>query len=402
MIKRIKITDFKSIRELDLALDPVTVIVGRSGTGKSNFVQAIRFLRNFLLNPEQAANYEWGWDRIVPVGEKKPRTSIEVTFSIPSSDQEYVYGLYFGSSRNQRSYALNSEILRLGDEVVFSRNWKDVSAGTPRPAGLPGGASWNWKKAPNIANLSPHQDDNPMLGSFPSLTKTVDAYAALSNGIGYYHFPATALAWERQTPPHLEFLKSVPGLADDANNYREILRRITQDFHRPDLRQSLLASLKAVNPSIASIQLDSLTKPSKTIVAHEAGGQLFELPLEAESDGLRRFYAHLLALYQTPAKLTLIFEEPENAIFPGALSLLADEFKAAPRENRGQVIITTHSPMLLDSFDVENVRVVEMRDGKTVIGSVSKDQQNAVRSRLLTTGELLTVDQAKIENAEAA
>ena len=53
MIRRIKIRDFKSIRELDLELDPVTVLVGRSGTGKSNVVQAIRFLRNLLINQAQ-------------------------------------------------------------------------------------------------------------------------------------------------------------------------------------------------------------------------------------------------------------------------------------------------------------------------------------------------------------
>jgi predicted ATPase len=110
----------------------------------------------------------------------------------------------------------------------------------------------------------------------------------------------------------------------------------------------------------------------------------------------------LLALYQTPPKLTLIFEEPENAIFPGALSLLADEFKAAPRENRGQIILTTHNPTLLDSFDVDNVRAVEMRDGKTFVGPVSKEQREAVKEHLLTTGDLLKVEQAKLDNAEMA
>src|ERR1041385_9118408 len=114
MIKRIKITDFKSIRELDLTLDPVTVVVGRSGTGKSNFVQAIRFLRNMLLNPEKAVNYEWGWDRIAPVGQKQPRTSIEVTFSVPSSEQDYVYSMSFGSYPHRGAHALSSESLLLG------------------------------------------------------------------------------------------------------------------------------------------------------------------------------------------------------------------------------------------------------------------------------------------------
>jgi hypothetical protein len=396
MIKHIKITDFKSIRQLSLALDPVTVIIGRSGTGKSNFVQAIRFLRNYLLNPEQAPNFEWGWERIDPAGGKDPKTSIEISFSVPGSEDLYDYALNLGAIPTRGNRGPISETLRVGDEVIFSRSFRKG----PTPHGQQW--SWQWDKKPNVANLSQYQDDKPMLGKFPSLMPAVDAYAALSSGIGYYHFPTTALALERQAHPYTEFLKNVPGLIDDAGNYRDILRRITQDFHRPDVRKNLLAALQRVNPSVGSVQLDSLTNTSRTIVSHKVGGQFIELPLEAESDGFRRFYAHLLALYQTPQKLTLIFEEPENAIFPGALSLLADEFKAAPRDGRGQVIITTHSPMLLDSFDVENVRVVEMHDGKTVIGRVSDEQRAAVKNRLLTTGELLTVDQAKLENAAAA
>ena len=97
MIRRIKICDFKSIREVELELDPVTVLVGRSGTGKSNLVQAIRFLRNYLLNPQEAINYEFGWQRIAPAGEKSSKTSIEVSFSVPGEDWEYDYRIGFGT-----------------------------------------------------------------------------------------------------------------------------------------------------------------------------------------------------------------------------------------------------------------------------------------------------------------
>jgi predicted ATPase len=129
---------------------------------------------------------------------------------------------------------------------------------------------------------------------------------------------------------------------------------------------------------------------------------VFALSLDQESDGLRRFYAHLLALYQTPSKLALVFEEPENAIFPGALSLLADEFKAAPRENRGQVILTTHNPTFLDAFDVEDVRAVDMREGKTIVGKVSKEQRLSVKDHLLSTGDLLMVDRARLDDVPKA
>ena len=181
-----------------------------------------------------------------------------------------------------------------------------------------------------------------------------------------------------------------------------MVRAIAQDFHKPHLRQSLLDLLKEVNNSVVSLELDSLTNPTRAVVGHSAGTKTFALSLEHESDGFRRFYAHLLALYQTPAKLSLVFEEPENAIFPGALELLADEFKAAPKENRGQVILTTHSPTLLDSFDVGCLRVVEMREGETRVGPVATEQQQAVRKHLLSTGELLTVEEPKLEPTKEA
>jgi predicted ATPase len=104
-----------------------------------------------------------------------------------------------------------------------------------------------------------------------------------------------------------------------------------------------------------------------------------------------------LALYQRPPKQTLLFEHPEDGIHPGALSLLAEEFKATPQQGRGQVILTTHSPKLLDHFDAEQIRVVELAGFKTRIGFVSQEQKEAIHDKLLDPGELLTVDPARIQ-----
>ena len=389
MIKRIRICDFKSIRELELDLDPVTVLVGRAGTGKSNIVQAIRFLRNMLLDLNEAVAFEGGWQRIVPVGSQQPHTSIEVFFFLPGEAMEYSYRVAFnpptapGGLPGQ--HHLVAERLALGQEPLFSRTIRSE-------------IGWAWEAAPKVA-VPPPQLGMPMLGSFPSLEKVVLAYAGLSTGIGYYHFPSSTLGALANPGPGQEILQRLQGLSDNAGNYRDVIRGITQDFRHPGLRKGLLATLQALNPNIVSVELDSLLSPQRVVVGHDAAGRIFELALEQESDGLRRFCAHLLALYQTQPKSALIFEEPESAIFPGALALLADEFKAAPRDNRGQVILTTHSPILLDSFDVESIRVVEMEDGKTILGRVAKEQRDAVKDRLLTTGELLTVEQPRVERA---
>jgi predicted ATPase len=392
MIKRIKIRDFKSIREVELELGPVTVLVGRSGTGKSNLVQAIRFLRNLLLDQNEAIGYEFGWERIVPVGESRPQPTIEVFFSIPGEEREYRYSIGFGMPGQQKwpgPVVLRVERLSLGNEVLFSRRVGDNN-------------QWEWEKVPSVSPTPHPNNGSPMLGLFPSLQQVVFANAALSTGIGYYHFPATTLSVPTGAPHGQSLLQKIPGLSDAATNYLTVMRRITQDFHHPDIRKSLLASLQALNPAIESVELDSLINPQRAIIGHKTADHVFALSLDQESDGLRRFYAHLLALYQTPSKLALVFEEPENAIFPGALSLLADEFKAAPRENRGQVILTSHNPILLDAFDVDDVRAVEMREGRTVVGRVSREQRLSVKDHLLSTGDLLMVDRARLDDQPKA
>ena len=45
MIRRFRVQNFKSLIDVTVDLSPVTVLVGKSGTGKSNFVQALRWLR---------------------------------------------------------------------------------------------------------------------------------------------------------------------------------------------------------------------------------------------------------------------------------------------------------------------------------------------------------------------
>jgi predicted ATPase len=105
---------------------------------------------------------------------------------------------------------------------------------------------------------------------------------------------------------------------------------------------------------------------------------------------------------QLPPKQTLVFEEPENGIYPGALALLAHEFKAAPSAGRGQVILTTHSPNLLDHFTADEIRVVVLDGFQTRIGRISQEQQESLKEQLLEPGELLTVDPARIAETEPA
>ena len=48
LLRRVKIRDYKSIAYCDVELGPLTVLVGRNGAGKSNFLDALGFVADAL------------------------------------------------------------------------------------------------------------------------------------------------------------------------------------------------------------------------------------------------------------------------------------------------------------------------------------------------------------------
>jgi predicted ATPase len=120
------------------------------------------------------------------------------------------------------------------------------------------------------------------------------------------------------------------------------------------------------------------------------------LPLEFDaasmSDGTLRVLAALVAAFQIilprghPSLVAI--EEPETSLHPAAMRALVDALDEATGHT--QVLLTTHSAELLDNPHVrpENVRVVEMIDGQTVIAPVDEASLEIVRRKLDTLGGL--------------
>ena len=93
-------------------------------------------------------------------------------------------------------------------------------------------------------------------------------------------------------------------------------------------------------------------------------------------------------------------EEPEATIHPGALESILDVLLAA--SERIQVVMTTHSPELLDAkwISDRHLRMVDWREGATYVGPVSDANCAALRCHLMGAGELLRAN--ALESAPAA
>ena len=92
-------------------------------------------------------------------------------------------------------------------------------------------------------------------------------------------------------------------------------------------------------------------------------------------------------------------EEPEIALHPAAAGVLLDGLRDAA--DKTQIIITSHSPDLLDDkdLDVESILAVESHNGVATIARVHEGGRSAVRERLYTTGELLRLNQLQPDPA---
>ena len=122
------------------------------------------------------------------------------------------------------------------------------------------------------------------------------------------------------------------------------------------------------------------------------------------SDGTLRAMAILFILGQASLsndqKPSLIgIEEPELTLHPAATSVLLDAMREASQNT--QILVTTHSPDLLDNVDLENgnelVLAVDARDGETIIAPIDSASREIVKENLFSLGDLLRMRQLEPE-----
>jgi predicted ATPase len=107
------------------------------------------------------------------------------------------------------------------------------------------------------------------------------------------------------------------------------------------------------------------------------------------SDGTLRVLGLITAVFQLPAPSLLVIEEPEASMHPGALGSILDVLRLASRSM--QVVVTTHSPDILDAKWIEDrhLRILSREHGFTRIDSVSRAVRTVMKSHLMGAGELL-------------
>jgi predicted ATPase len=134
-----------------------------------------------------------------------------------------------------------------------------------------------------------------------------------------------------------------------------------------------------------------------------SGTRPLEFDAASMSDGTLRVLAALLGAFQIvlPSGPSLVaIEEPETSLHPAAMRALVDALDEATL--RTQILLTTHSAEMLDNPTIrpENIRVVQLESGETVITPVDEASVEIVRRKLDTLGGLERQNQLQLDESD--
>jgi predicted ATPase len=385
MIQNIGINNFKSFGDDTLLpLVPFSVFVGPNAAGKSNLVDAFRFVQDCLgegIGPAVTRRYGWANLRC----RRRRSTSVSFTFSGVSLDDTLrlkvgkkeltfshpCFSYSFTFAHQDDDYAVTAESARLSAcpmEKDQTGEQQEISAfeRTTDKIHVVETVEENEKREQEIDVVEANRGRLFTAATFSSLAGLV-----ISNEIALWRFydPDPRLA---RTPSLAQSVVSVSETGDTLALVLHQLRR-GQPGDGNGLRQKFLDIVQVIVPGFEDWETEQLADGRIAFKVRERGLR-GTLPSLAVSDGTVRLLAILAALFwsQLPPS-TIFIEEPERSLHPAVMGQLAALMREASSQT--QVIVTTHSPDFVRHCEPGEVYLLDKVDGCTQVVQASSIEQ---------------------------
>lgn len=374
-LTRVRLSNFKSIRSCDVRLRSLSILVGPNGTGKSNFVDALRLTTDALTTTLDHALRDRGGINEVRrrSGGHPTHFSVRLSFDLGEGRAgEYAYEV---ASAPSGGFRVKGEECRV-DPPMFSGepgvSYKvvDTNVTSTIDAKLPAAAP-----------------DRLYLVSASSIDELRPVYDALTS-MGFYNLsPATI---RQPQPPD-------PGtlLRRDGSNLASVLANLERT--RPEVMARVIDYLRVLAPGVEAVHRIE-AGPMETIEFRQTvagASNPWRFAAINMSDGTLRGLGVLVAMLQAVGGSTRLIgiEEPEVALHPAAVGVIIDAIRDASLHT--QLLVTSHSPDLLDrgDLDPDEILAVQARDGITEIGPLNDYGRTALKTHLFTAGELMRMDE---------
>jgi len=330
-LERIRISGFKSIRELDLELRPLNVLVGANGSGKSNFIGVFHLLNQILQERLQLYTAKVGAESLLHYGSK---TTKEIRIELRLQGYEYVATLV---NTNTDALVFKRESIM---EVIPSVTLLDAQAGY-RP----------YPESKLVTLDLPNEERKQVAQEIANRLERWQVYhihdtssEARMRGFQNLHDNVRLHSDGSNIAAFLYLIKEK--FPDEYSRIVRLVRRVAPFFHDFVLRPNPLNE--------DQIRLQWVDVHSDTVY----NAHLF-------SDGTLRFICLATLLMQPEEYLpsVILIDEPELGLHPFATSLLAGMLRSVSTYR--QIIVATQSVQFVNQFAPEDIIVVEREGGQS-------------------------------------
>lgn len=377
-IEALRVKNFKAFKEIKLTnLPAISVFIGANGTGKTTLFDVFGFLRDALQdNVRVALQKRGGFKEVITRGESG---AIEIEIKFREHDE--------GASSPLVTYSLIIELDN--NQPVVKREILKYRRGAK-------GKSWHFldfKKGSGMAitNESSYEDKE---SKEEREEQTVDSADILAlKGLGQFQrFKAASNFRKLIESWHVSDFHIGDARPSQESGYAEhlstrgenmaLVAQFMYENHRP-IFEDILEKMKQRVPGVSNVEAKD-TDDGRILLRFQDGS--FKDPFIARyvSDGTIKMFAYLLLLHDPNPHPLLCVEEPENQLYPSLFSGLVEEFRDYA-DKGGQVMISTHSPDVLNHIKLNEIFCLSKKEGIT---GIERASENPLLVNLIKEGDL--------------
>ncbi len=383
MLKRIKIQGYKSLVDVETELQPLTVLFGPNAAGKSNFLDALQLLsriatstnlRDAFAPPYRGTileSFTFGPKGIQGLLEQERASfSLEIDVELSQRSIEATLNRFQMSNKKKNTSPGSATVIPVTDitSTKFVKYFVEIEAKPPKSGvaraiqqtitalDASGRATYQFSDVGQRVSESGLLSDPAFLGYHPHA-------AALREELTSWFFFYLEPRERMRQPTAVKEVRHIGLMGENVAPFLNTLRVLDE----PQFK-ALEKALHLLIPEITGIDVEVNNRGEVEVRLMQ---EKMPLPASVLSEGTWRILG-LLALGGAKEPPSLLgFEEPENGIHPQRLDLIASLLTNLTY-NDTQVIVTTHSPTLLDALPQESLYLVRQQEGKTSIDPLAR------------------------------
>jgi predicted ATPase len=387
MLTKVEIDGYRLLNDFSADLGVLTVVIGANAVGKSTVLDFLQCISQCVEHPlRRVLGWHGGMMSLLNVSETKAqKLSWHITFKKPQN------GPWTHLPLDVDRSLLYEVVLQTDVQGQASAQYEALKASEPRP-GFAGPfiyleatpfrrriydrrtshfESFDEAVQPSSVVRESSSDDSqnnralPAQAQEPALMLSQirffndfpipsAARLLLANLTFYPGFDVTRFSVLRTKPAEI---KPIATLVANGENLGTVLHEMLNRYEYRSFVNDLREFLKAAYPTFEEIHCDTtFGTPPQVLVRVREKGMSRSMELWDLSDGMLRFLCLATALLSPLIPPFVAIDEPEAGLHPRLLPIVADMIKTA--SERAQVLVTTHSPDLLNRFDIGDVAVM--------------------------------------------